>query len=86
MLTVWKYPIPIKDRFTLFMPAIMEPLSVQMQDGQPVFWALVNPAYTFINFSFRLVGTGHSLEDITSFTYIGTFQLTGLVFHLFRVS
>lgn len=92
--TIWKFPLPLDtDRFELRMPAAV-PLSVQLQNGDPVMWAAVLPETadggdrnlrTFV-----WVGTGHPLPDdvrIIDRDYRGTVQLHGgsLVLHLFEV-
>lgn len=82
--SVWKFPVSLEDQFPLEMPEGAQPLSVQMQHGQPCLWALVNPDAPRRSRFFRLVGTGHPVEEGLGF--VGTFQLNGgaLVFHLFE--
>lgn len=84
-MTIWKYPIPIADSFSLDMPSGAEALAVQVQHGQPCIWAAVDPKAEIIKVKFVLHGTGHHVSDDAGH-YIGSFQVDGgnLVFHLFE--
>lgn len=83
---VWKYPIPLRAAISILMPAGAQVLSLQLQHDEPVLWALVDtdteepPEER----EFYLVGTGHPIPNCAGH-HIGTFQLHGLVFHLFEV-
>lgn len=89
MLRVYKYTIPVKDYFSLDLPAGAKILTVQAQHGEPQIWALVDPGQQLkVRHNFRLAGTGHDIkEDNDSLIYIGTFQLVGgnFIGHLFEV-
>lgn len=90
MSTIWKYPVPIQDAFSLNMPQGARILSVQTQRGEPVLWAWVYPEEPLVERRFFLVGTGHPMSDdisLFSLFYVGTFQVAAgsLVFHLFEV-
>ena len=88
MLTIYKYPVLIKDHFTLELPKEAKILTVQTQRGIPHLWARVDSETTKEKRYFRLAGTGHPLgEDyLKIINYIGTFQIENgsLVFHLFE--
>lgn len=88
-MTVWKYPLPVADDVSIGLPAGARPLSVQVQDGQPCLWALVDPSNPIEPRRFRIAGTGHPLwpDDLDSLIHISTFQLHdgALVFHVFEV-
>lgn len=83
---IWKYPISARAEFTLEMPeGRFELLSVQMQNGEPVMWAIVNPTQRKTLHKFRVVPTGEEFERTDLHRYLGTFQpVNGLVFHLFE--
>lgn len=92
MRKVWKYPVPLTDRFSVDLPMDAEVLAVQ-ESVLPqsdiwdslVMWALLNPDAPKERRTFRLAGTGHPIVDDGD--YIGTTQLrNGLVFHLFEVA
>ena len=84
-LTIWKYPLRIKDDPTLSMPAGARVLCVQVQGDQPMVWAMVDPLKPTEVRRFRLAGTGHPI-DTDPGRYVGTFQAHNgaLVFHLFE--
>lgn len=83
--SIWKYPINVSDRIELSMPKGAEILCVQMQYEFPCIYALVNVNEEKEVREFRVVDTGHPLQQYNG-KYIGTFQLHGgdLVFHLFE--
>jgi hypothetical protein len=83
--TIWKFPVALTDEFTITMPRKARPLTVQVQDGAPYVWALVDPGWVRVQRRFRLAGTGHPIEDAGLWQYVGSFQLRdgALVFHLF---
>lgn len=87
-LEIWKYPVPIRDSFTIDMPALAIVLSVATQDGDPYVWAIVDPSNSVESRSFRLYGTGHPVknQDYFKSKFIGTFLIRddSLVFHLFE--
>jgi hypothetical protein len=84
METIYKYPVDV--RMQLDLPADAQPLTVQLQQGQPQLWVRLNPLAATIRRTFRVFGTGHPLEGAGHLTYIATFQLDngGLVFHVFE--
>lgn len=86
--TVWKYRVPLGDGdvFEIMIPAHADALTVQMQDGKPQMWALVDPNLPTWPYRFRIAGTGHPIEERIK-KYVGSFQLYAgaLVFHIFEV-
>lgn len=87
MKTIWKYPVPAEDEFTLDMPQGSVSLSVRNQGNYPCLWALVDPDAPKKPHRFRVFGTGQSISDaeIAAMSYVGTFQIMDgvLIFHLF---
>lgn len=83
MLTIWKYSIPIDDFIAVSMPEGAQVLTVQMQRDTPCIWALVDTEAPLVTCMFRLFGTGNPISGDAG-EYVGTFQMLGLVFHLFR--
>jgi hypothetical protein len=85
--TIWKFPFPITDEFSLTMPKGAIPLSVGVQSNvEPMVWAAVNSKEKAKEkHRFRLCGTGHPIPGLMACRFVGTFQLTGigLVCHLF---
>ena len=87
MKTVYKYPVPVADAVRLNMPVGAKILTVQSQNDTPTLWALVDPDAPLESRVFRVIGTGHPVED-GDLTYIGTAQQFGgsLVWHIFELS
>lgn len=86
MKKVWKYPFIPRDVLQVDMPIGAQALCVQLQDGRPCLWALVESEAPVGTRTFRVVGTGHPAEGLGS--YIGTFQFPEmqLVFHVFEAN
>lgn len=79
-MTIWKFDIyPGITRIAI--PSGANLLSVQMQQGVPRVWALVDPDATHSTREIETYPTGH-VDDVRG-DYIGTFQVDGLVFHAF---
>lgn len=83
---VWKFPIPVADRFSIRMPIEAKPLCVMAQREEMQLWALVDPALPPTTRHFRLAGTGHEIAESIK-AYIGSVQLAGgdLILHLFEI-
>lgn len=81
---VYKYPLPLGDWVSVYMPEGAEPLCVQVQHGQPCLWARATIGAPPIVHHFRIAGTGHDLGSNVG-KHVGSFQLEGgaLVFHVF---
>jgi hypothetical protein len=88
---IWKYPLwpdDARDVVPLDMPANSQILAIQFQEGAgPCLWALVDPQQPTEQRQFRVVGTGHSIDEDTG-QYLGTFQMMNgaLVFHVFEAT
>jgi len=89
MLTIYKYPIPIKDHFTLELPKDAKILTIQTQRGAPQLWAMVDSETEKETRYFKLGRTGYPLGDdyLRIINYIGTFQIENgiLAFHIFEI-
>lgn len=84
-LKVYKYLLLISDNRTIHMPVDAKILCVQVQQGIPCIWALVNPEQDTRPFEFISVGTGNPTTLNGNEKHIGTYQLEegSLVFHVF---
>ena len=82
MKKIYKYNIAIGD-FEVEMQDCATILDVQVQDGVPVMWALIDTNEKMIKREFTIVGTGHDCQ-VAPKDYIGTFQMGMLVWHLFE--
>lgn len=88
MKTIYKYPLEIIDYQSIEIPLGSEILTVQIQNEIPCIWAIVNPDFIKIKYTFRIFGTGNPIEDDFKGSYIGTYQSQGgkLVFHVFLLN
>jgi len=85
MKSVWKFPLEITDVNVVIMPKGAKVLTVQMQNGTPTIWALVDIGVESVERRFKLHGTGHNFNDYGDYaTYVGTFQDGPFVGHLFE--
>lgn len=84
MKTVYKYPLFILDEQDIEMPDSANILTVQMQNGEPCLWALVDTSNHPSVRKILIRGTGHDADGMGR--YISTFQMKGgaLVFHAFE--
>lgn len=85
---VWKYPLslPLEGaQVCIRMPFAARILCVQVQNGVPCLWAIVQPKEELVERVFDIVGTGAAIPP-TARHYIGTVQLGGgaLVLHVFE--
>lgn len=93
MLTVYKYPLSISDYTLVPVSPEARLLTVQLQNGQPQLWALVDPLVESSSITggsprraVHFVGTGRRApHGIETMQYLGTIQLNGgdLVLHAF---
>ena len=83
MRTIWKFPLKITDHQSIKMPQGPRLLTVQIQDGVPMLWAMVdtNTGITW-DIEIRIYGTGNPGPNEAE-NYIATFQQDGLVWHVF---
>jgi len=83
-MTIWKWELKTTDEQTILMPLGARLLTVQVQNGVPCIWALVNPTANQIERRFGVYGTGNPVPDEVG-EYVATYQLADgrLVFHVF---
>jgi hypothetical protein len=84
MKTVYKYPLLIADVQEARLPLGAQLLSVQMQNGHPCLWALVDTEAPKGYRKIIMTGTGTPAENVGR--HISTFQMNGgaLVWHVFE--
>jgi len=87
MRTIHKYTLTASDSAKYSMPEGADILTVQVQNGYPCIWAMVDTEREHNWREIRVVGTGHKIGEYENLRYIGTFQLEAdaLVFHVFEV-
>lgn len=69
-MTIWKYPLEIYESQSIAMPEGAEILAVQLQDGNPCLWALVDPSRPTGPVLVQAVRTGRAFDPMGE--YIGT--------------
>lgn len=86
MKTIYKYPIEITDKQTLPMPVGANILTVQVQNGNPFIWAMVDTEAPIEGVAIIVYGTEHPIDESLNLEYIGTFQSNGkcFVFHVLK--
>jgi hypothetical protein len=82
MKTIYKYELSSKDA-SMKLPKGAEILSVAIQDGRPMLWALVDPENVLEDRFISTVGTGWELED--NMKYICTYMEGYFVWHVFEM-
>lgn len=86
-MKIYKYPIALESQQRVKMPAEAQILTLQMQNGQPCIWALVDENASLVPRTICTYGTGRQMptEKAEIGHYIGTYQLEAgaLVFHVF---
>lgn len=84
MRTIYKYPLEITDIQSVEMPKGAQILCVQMQNGTPCLWAMVDPDRPMETRGVITIGTGHQC-NADGYTYVGTYRIVQpvLVFHVF---
>ena len=82
--TIWKFDV-LPGREAIPMPEGAKILDIQVQNGAPVIWAIVDPEKKAKSRFLYVYGTGHMIPDDPG-KYVGTFQFPndGLVFHAFE--
>lgn len=84
-MRIWKYTLAITDVQKLSVPPGAKFLDVQMQEGVPQLWALVDEKnYDAVTRTIAIYGTGHPMPNLPG-EYIATFQMGELVFHVFEL-
>lgn len=84
--TIWKFQLAVTGVQKLSMPKGAKLLSVQVQNGLPQLWALVDPKAPKEQQVFVTFGTGQPNVDADALSFLGTYQLDdgALVFHVFH--
>jgi hypothetical protein len=88
MITIHKFPLRVDDSVTVTMPNRAVLLDCQVQNGVPCLWAKVDTIDAKVQRTFRVIGTGHPIDDYESLRYFRTIQMHGgsPVFHVFEVT
>ena len=87
MKVIYKYELDVIDRQAIKMPKGANILSIQVQNGEPHIWAMVdNEAETELR-DFATIGTGNPVHIDPTSPFIATYQIMegALVFHVFEI-
>ena len=84
MKRIYKYELSDKGRQEIELPWYSQILSVQMQNGTPCIWVLLNPDDKTYPQLFEIYGTGHEIKKSEFKHYIGSWQDGPTVWHLFK--
>lgn len=75
-MIIWKYPLEITTDIQLIeIPKGAQILTVQVQNGLPCIWALVNPDATKAQVEIYTFDTGQPNVDTNGLSYVGTYLL-----------
>lgn len=85
MKLIWKYDVPsVPAVWTLAMPLGATVLSFGVQNGSPVFWALVTNSNPKVQRQMYVEYTGADMKGLNfNSKFIGTVQIQSIVLHLF---
>lgn len=85
--TVWKFPLALAETQEVAMPIGADILHLEVQNGRPCLWALVDPGADEEIRRFMIVGTGHGIPlRSNKQRHVGTFLVEDgeFVFHVFE--
>ena len=85
MENIYKYQLDFTVKQTV-VGCFKNPLTVQIQNGKPCMWAIVDDEIEKTELLIYMVGTGtYDVDEVnvSGKSYIGTTQINGLVFHWF---
>lgn len=83
-MNIYKYPLTSMFN-RIEMPEGAKILTMQLQNGTPCIWALVEPNAPKTERIFEVLVTGIGFKDSPA-TYIGTYQFGGFVGHVFEIT
>lgn len=82
-ITIWKYPIRVTDEQYLIIPRGATPVHLAEQDGTLCIWALVDPTKVPHEYTVRVYGTGHPIDEKLEQVHIGSVLKGPFVWHVF---
>jgi hypothetical protein len=82
---IYKYPLPMQHHVVLEVKGFVRILSIQEQQHQICLWCEIDPeSETTRILNFKIIGTGHEFHFKTLHEYVGTVQIRGYVWHIYR--
>lgn len=82
MRVIYKYRLLLDHEQTIMLPEGFQLLSLEIQDGYPWIWCIVNSANDFKPVNIKTYPTGMPMKH-ESLQYIGTIHKDGFVWHFF---
>lgn len=80
-MRIYKYGLPLAERYEIRLPRGAKPLYVGEQDGALLLWAMVDPEQPRVPLEICIAGTGR--EWPAGFSHFATVQmLDGYVWHI----
>jgi len=84
MQTIYKYElVNVPGRQTLRLTEGAKILCIQIQSGTACVWVQLDTDAQPWEFTIRIVGTGHNLQKVKGYEYVGTFQDPPYVWHVY---
>lgn len=81
--TIFKYQLdPLAHRQTVDVPKFHKILDIQIQNGKPVVWVLVDPDSNRTGLTITMYTTGFPIQVVGD--YIKTIQIDDFVAHYFK--
>jgi hypothetical protein len=76
MQKIFKYRVPVLEKFTLELPKDAKPIRIATIEGEFFMWAIVDPAAPTARRNFESYKTGQPIEtDLSELVYLGHFEL-----------
>lgn len=83
MRTIHKYPMSFATQQKIEIHGFADIISLQMQNGVPCLWAMVDTKNEKIPVNFRVYGTGQEIPINLKLKPIGSVQCGEYVWHVF---
>ena len=83
-MNIFKYLIGTHHKQSIEIPSEYHILDIQIQNGFPVLWAMVNPESEKTTLNLIVYGTGWNIvHDTNKYYFVRTVQAQGFVWHYF---
>ena len=86
MKTVYKYPFPIQEVFSVLIPIQSKILKIDLDPtGAPCIWAEVDTDVPVASYDFAIVGTGREIPEV-NYGHVWSFIQGPFVWHIYRLN
>lgn len=83
MKVTYQFPLEQSDT-TLMLPQGAQPIHVDVQEGQPTLWVLLDTDEPMEPRRFETYQTGMGMPTHANHAHVGTFAYKGSTFHVFE--